>query len=93
MLHITPKAKELFIDYINSHRRAKAHEIRCSKIKNITCNIEKYFTIELKEKDHADVVRLIINNDGIMNKRIMERWIQENYYENYIQRKQECDID
>ena len=83
-------AKNEFINYINSHRKAKKHEIKCSGIADIITNIDDYFKIELKENDHKDVLRMIKKNRGIMSKEIMKRWIEENYYENYIEKKKGC---
>jgi len=91
MIRITPGAKEEFISYINSHIKAKKHEIKCSKISNITENIDEYFQIELKEKDHKDIVQMIKKNKNVFSKPIMKKWIIENYNENYIEKNKSCD--
>lgn len=92
-IYITPDAKREFIKYINSHEKAKEHETLCSKIPNIIENIDDYFKFELTEKDHTDVVEMIKENNGIFSKRIMRRWIKENYHENYIENNKECRND
>ena len=88
---ITPHAKSLFIDYIKNHIIAKKHETKCSKINNIINDIDSYFDFELKEKDHKDIVAMIIKNKGVMSANIMRRWISENYNENYIKKTIDCD--
>jgi multidrug transporter EmrE-like cation transporter len=90
-LQITEGAKSVFVKYINSHKKAKTHEAKCSKIKDITGNIYDYFNIELSEKEHSDVVKMIKKNNGIMTKTMMKRWIKENYRENYVENETRCD--
>jgi hypothetical protein len=91
MLMITPIAKNEFIEYMKSHRKAMKHEIKCSGIEDITKYIHEYFIFELKEHDHKDVRRMIRKNRGIMTEVIMKRWIEENYHKNYIEKKKGCD--
>jgi hypothetical protein len=91
MLMITPIAKNEFIEYMKSHRKAMKHEIKCSGIEDITKYIHEYFIFELKERDHKDVLRMIRKNRGIMTEVIMKRWIEENYHKNYIEKKKGCE--
>lgn len=90
-LQITPEAKQIFTEYINTHDVARQHEQQCSKIADITIEPEKYFRIELRERDHRDVVYLLEQNNWVMNEAMMRLWRQENYRENYIKKKVQCD--
>ena len=90
-LQLTPEAKQAFIDYINKYPLSREHEQKCSGISDITKVPEQYFKIELKESDHRDVARLLEQNGWLMNEAMMKLWIQENYNENYIKKKQRCD--
>lgn len=83
---ISYEAKQLFINYINTHSKAKEHETKCSNIDNITENIEEYFKIKLKGEEYIDVVEMINNKKGIFSERIMKQWIRENYIKNYIKK-------
>lgn len=87
---ISYEAKQAFFEYIHTHYKAKEHEIRCSKIVNLTKNIEEYFKKELKEEDHKDIVDMINKNKGIFSESIMKQWIKENYNEIYIKEKTGC---
>lgn len=89
-LEITPEAKKLFTEYISNYSLSREHEQKCSGIPDITLEPEKYFKIELKEKDHRDIVYLLEQNNWLMNEAIMKLWIQENYRENYIRKKTQC---
>ena len=88
---ITKNAKAMFIDYITSHPEAYQKEVKCSGICNLERYVKQYFDIELHEKDHADVVQMISDNDGIMDTRIMWHWIKENFTEVYIKKEYQCD--
>jgi len=88
---ISLEAKKAFINYINAHSKAKEHETKCSKIDNITENIEEYFKIKLKEEDYIDVINMINKDIGIFSESIMKQWIRKNYYKNYIKKKTGCD--
>ena len=81
---ISYEAKQAFINYINTHSKAKDYETKCSKIDNITENIEEYFKIKLKEEEYIDVINMINNDIGIFSESIMKQWIRENYNQNYI---------
>jgi hypothetical protein len=87
---ISYEAKRAFINYINTHSKAKKHETKCSKIDNITENIEEYFKIKLKEEEYIDVINMINKDIGIFSESIMKQWIRENYNENYIKNKTKC---
>ena len=76
---ITYEAKQLFVDYINSHPLYKKHETRCSGIENIVENIESYFQIQLK--NYHNVVVMVNLGKGIFTEKIMKQWIKENYNE------------
>ena len=88
---ISYEAKKVFINYINTHSKAKEHETKCSKIDNITENIEEYFKIKLKDGEYIEVVEMININKGIFSESIMKQWIRENYNKNYIRNKTRCD--
>ena len=81
---ISYEAKQAFINYFNTHSKAKERETKCSKIDNITENIEEYFKIKLKDGEYIDVVEIINNKKGIFSENIMKQWIRENYIKNYI---------
>jgi hypothetical protein len=81
---ISLEAKKAFINYINTHSKAKECETKCSKIDNITENIEEYFKIKLKEEDYIDVIDMINKDIGIFSESIMKQWIRKNYNKNYI---------
>jgi len=81
---ISFEAKKAFINYIITHSKAKERETKCSKIDNITENIEEYFKIKLKEEEYIDIINMINKDIGIFSKNIMKQWIRENYYKNYI---------
>jgi len=76
---ITYEAKQLFVNYINSHPLYKKHETRCSGIENIVENIENYFQIQLK--NYHNVLVMINLGKGIFTENIMKQWIKENYNE------------
>lgn len=88
---ISYEAKRVFINYINTHSKAKKRETKCSKIDNITENIEEYFKIQLKLGEYRNVVEIINNKKGIFSENIMKQWIRENYIKNYIKKKTGCD--
>jgi hypothetical protein len=88
---ITPVAKNEFINYMKSHRRAMKHETKCSGIEDIITNIYEYFIFELNGSRHKDVLRMIKKNRGIITEAIMKRWIEDNYHKNYIEKKKGCD--
>lgn len=88
---ISYEAKQAFINYINTHSKAKERETKCSKIDNITEYIEEYFKIQLKEGEYTNVVEIINNKKGIFSESIMKQWIRENYIKNYIKKKTRCD--
>jgi len=81
---ISYEAKQAFINYINTHSKAKDYETKCSKIDNITENIEEYFKIKLKKEDHADILEIINKDIGIFSESIMKKWIRKNYNKNYV---------
>jgi hypothetical protein len=81
---ISYEAKRAFINYINTHSKAKERETKCSKIDNITENIEEYFKFKLKDDYYVDVLEMINKNKGIFSESIMKQWIRENYNKNYI---------
>ncbi len=88
--HITPAAEKLFIAYMNSHRKAKRAETKCSGVKDIINNMLEYFNIELGENAHEIVLKIIKKNGGVLNKRAMTLWVTENYYEIYYEKGEEC---
>jgi len=81
---ISYEAKRAFINYINTHSKAKERETKCSKIDNITENIEEYFKIKLKEEEYIDIINMINKDIGIFSENIMKQWIRKNYNQNYI---------
>lgn len=80
---ITPGAKKLFEDYINSHPEAKKQEQTNTGIDDLVGNIEEFFGIEMTEKEHSDVVRAARKNNNEINEQIMQVWIDENTREIY----------
>lgn len=88
---ITPDAKSLFTNYISSHELVRNRESKCSGLPDITADINKYFEIELQEKDHADVLEAIIRDNGEFDAPKMQRWIDENYDEIYKRGELECE--
>jgi hypothetical protein len=87
---ITNESKQLFLEYINSHPEAAEHEKHCSGINDLS-KVDEYFAIELLEEDHRDVLEAIRKNNNVFSTPLMKRWIAENYQENYVERKAECD--
>lgn len=92
-LKITPKAKAEFVDYMTKHHKARRYETKCSGVDDIRDNIEAYFRIELREPEHHDVLMMIHRNGGTFTVWAMRRWIEENYHEIYVERKDlnKCD--
>ena len=89
-LKITDEAQTLFSTYIKKHEIAAEHERRCSGIQDLS-RIKDYFQIELLEEDHRDVLGMIQKNNMVFNDKMMQRWIEENYRENYIEKKTTCE--
>ena len=75
------------------HDIAEMREKRCSGLKDIINNIGEYFAIEFKDAEHRSVVRMIRANNNVMSKDIMDKWIWENYIENYIKKNDACTVN
>ena len=82
---ITNAAKKEFKLYINLNKKNNIHESKSSNVSNIIKNIYKYFEIELKESNHTNIVKLLVNNNNIMTKEIMLLWILEEKAELYVE--------
>lgn len=89
-IRITPAAKQLFIDYMTTHKKARRYETKCSGVRNILKNVERYFQIELYETEHKKVVQMIKASKGVFTKKAMETWIYQNWYEIYQMDKSDC---
>jgi len=89
-IKITSDAEKEFINYIQMHEVATEREQRCSGIIDLINNIDAYFEFELKASAHKEVLNMIKANNNIMTKEIMDRWVWENYVENYIKKDHGC---
>jgi hypothetical protein len=87
---ITPEAEQEFINYIKMHEVAEEHEVRCSGIADLINNIDTYFEYKLKDSIHKEVISMLRSNNNTMTKEIMDRWVWENYVENYIKKNHAC---
>ena len=79
---ISYEAKQAFINYFNTHSKAKERETKCSKIDNITENIEEYFKIQLKEEEYTNVVEITENVEPIREsqQRMIDNANLSNFY-------------
>ena|SRR5579871_2892984 len=87
-IHITPDAIDLFRSFIEKHQSIREREEKCSGIYDLPNNVYKFFEYELREKEHQDVAKMVQSNDHIINKGIMKRWIQESWFESFIDKGQ-----
>ena len=74
---ITSHAKKEFINYMDHHKKALKRETMCSGIHDIRNNIEDYFIVELREREHHDVYSMIKHNNNVFGVKAMRKWISE----------------
>jgi hypothetical protein len=80
---LTPGARALFVRWMEAHPRAREREQWCSGVRDVTREPERFFGVELEEREHADVAQAVRAAGGVLDEAWMQRWIDENTDEVY----------
>lgn len=88
---LTSEARSLFARWMASHPKAREREQRCSGIRDLLKEPEKFFAVELQEPEHADVAEMVKSSGGLLDVAAMGRWIVENADEVHRRNSTACD--
>jgi hypothetical protein len=91
-LTLTPDAAAEFRQWMFSHPKAREREQRCSGIRDITEDPARFFAFELREPEHADVLKTVREAGGVVDISAVRRWIAENTDEVYNRNLTTCDV-
>jgi hypothetical protein len=77
-IRLTSGARTLFASWMVNHPKAREREQQHSGVRDVLKDTERFFEIELREPEHADVARAVSASGGIVDVAAMGRWIVEN---------------
>ena len=91
-LRLTSEARTLFASWMVNHPKARAREQKCSGIRDVLQDPERFFEVELCEPEHADVAQMVKTSGGVVDVAAVGRWIVENTDEVYRRGVTTCDV-